>query len=188
MTDSLLPVCDRDDILPAYRDTPIADLLTYHNLDAPHRLYDQALLLVGMCMDHRQRLRIPERFAHVMRVGGVRLRMLEFQISFAISVGRVRAVALVGHDQCGMTNLAARRAEFVRGMIERAGWGRYRAATHFDSLALQFEIGDATDFVCREVVHLRQQYPAVVVAPLMYRVSDGMLYQVYETQGEEAPR
>ncbi len=139
-------------------------------------------------MDHRLRLRIPERFAYVMCIGGARLSMLEFQISFAIAVGRVRAVAIVGHDRCGMVNLTARRSEFVHGMIERAGWDRYRAATHFDSLALQFEIGDATEFVCREVVHLRQQYPTVVVAPLMYRVSDGMLYQVDETQGEEGPR
>ena len=139
-------------------------------------------------MDHRLRLRIPERFAYVMRVGGARLCMLEFHISFVIAVGRVRALAIVGHDKCGMANLAARRAEFVRGMIKHAGWGRYRAANHFDSLALKFEIGDATEFVCREVVHLRQQYPTVVVAPLMYRVSDGMLYQVDETQGEEAPR
>ena len=65
MTGALLPVREGKDILPAYRDTPIADLLAYHNLASPHRPYDQAELLVGMCVDHRQRLRIPDRFAYI---------------------------------------------------------------------------------------------------------------------------
>ena len=30
-------------------------------------------------------------------------------------------------------------------------------------------------------------FAAVAVAPLMYRLSDGLLYQVDETQGEEVP-
>jgi len=188
MTGSLLPVRDRDHILPRYRNTPIADLLAYHNLASPHRSYDQAALLVGMCMDYRQRLRIPDRFAYIMRVGGARILRLEFQLSFAIAIGGVQAIALVGHDQCGMVNLGARRHAFVRGLITNAGWTRRKAETHFDSLAEQFEIGDAMVSVIRDAARLRQKYPAVAVAPLMYRLSDGLLYQVDETEVEEAPR
>jgi carbonic anhydrase len=188
MTGSLLPVRDRDDIVPGYRDTPIADLLAYHNLASPHRAYDEPELLVGMCMDHRQSLRIPDRFAYVMRVGGARILRLEFQISFAIAIGGVQAIAVVGHDQCGMVNLAARRQAFIRGLITKAGWSRRKAETHFDSLAEQFEIGEEIVSVLREAAQLRQKYPAVTVAPLMYRLSDGLLYQVDETQGEAAPR
>ena len=188
MTGSLLAVRDRNHIVPGYRDTPIADLLAYHNLAAPHRRYDQAELLVGMCMDHRQRFRIPDGFAYILRVGGARILRLEFQISFAIAIGGVQAIAVVGHDQCGMVDLAARRPEFIRGLITKAGWSRRKAETHFDSLAEQFEIGDATLSVLREATQLRQKYPTVTVAPLMYRLSDGLLYQVDETPGEEARR
>ena len=188
MTGSLLPVHDRGHIVPRYRDTPIADLLAYHSLASPHRAYDQAELLVGMCMDHRQRLRIPDGVAYIMRVGGARILRLEFQISFAIAIGGVQAIAVVGHDQCGMVNLGARRQAFIRGLITKAGWSRRKAESHFDSLAEQFEIGDATVSILREAAQLRQKYPAVAVAPLMYRLSDGLLYQVDETQGEEVPR
>ncbi len=135
-------------------------------------------MLVGMCMDHRKRLHIPERFAYVMRVGGARILRLEFQISFAIAVGGVKAIAVIGHDQCGMVGLHERRDAFVRGLVERAGWARPEAEAHFDQLSGHFEIGGAIESVVRETAQLRKKYPAVVVAPLMYLLSDGLLYQI----------
>jgi carbonic anhydrase len=36
---ALLPVNCRDDILPAHRTTPVAGVLAYNNLHAPHRRY-----------------------------------------------------------------------------------------------------------------------------------------------------
>lgn len=188
MTGSLLPLRDRDHIVPGYRGTPIADLLAYHNLALPQRACDQAGLLVGMCMDHRQRVRIPDRFAYIMHVGEARILRLEFHISFAVAIGGVQAIAVVGHDQCGMVDLGTRRQAFIRGVITKAGWSRRTAETHFVSLAVQVEIGDAIVSILREAAQLRQKYPAVAVAPLMYRLSDGLLYQVDETRGEKAPR
>ncbi len=79
-TQLLVPVNDQRDVPLAYRDTAIADLLAYHNLGASHRRYFQADLLVGMCMDHRKQLRIPENFAYVMRAAGANFRGLDFQI------------------------------------------------------------------------------------------------------------
>ncbi len=180
-TGPLIPVREAEDTLPAYRGTPIGDLLAYHNLGAPHRTYDGAELLVGMCMDHRKRLRIPERFAYVIRVGGARILPLEFQISFAIAVGGVQAIALIGHDQCGMVDLDTRRDEFIQGLVQRAGWERSEAEAHFDRLAGRFEIGGAVESVIREAAELRRKYPAIAVAPLMYLLSDGLLYQLDES-------
>jgi carbonic anhydrase len=131
-------------------------------------------------MDHRKRLRIPENFAYVMRSAGANFRGLEFQISFAVAVGGVRAIALIGHNQCGMVDLGARRSEFIHGLIDRAGWSRSRAERHFDGLMPQFEIGDAAELVHSQARDLQQQYPPLVVAPLMYDVEDGMLYQLDE--------
>ena len=104
------PVHDQRDVPMMYRGTAIADLLAYHNLDAHHRRYDQAALLVGMCMDHRKRLRIPENFAYIARAAGNYFLALQFQMSFAIAIGGVRAAAVIGHDQCGMSGLGDQRA------------------------------------------------------------------------------
>jgi carbonic anhydrase len=129
-------------------------------------------------MDHRQRLRVPLNFAYVLRTGGANFRGLEFQISFAIAVGGVRAVCLIGHDECGMAGLASQRESFVEGLMENAGWHREAAEKHFDALASRFEIGDAAEFVRSETDRLGRQYPEVLVAPLLYSVADGTLYQV----------
>ncbi|NIM01553.1 MAG: carbonic anhydrase, partial [Acidobacteria bacterium] len=72
------------------------------------------------------------------------------------------------------------RDAFVRGLVDRAGWGQPEAEAHFDRLAPQFEIGGAAESVVREAAVLRERYPAIVVAPLMYLLADGLLYQVDE--------
>ena len=60
-------------------------------------------------MDYRETLRIPDKFAYIMGTGGVDLRHNEFQISFAISVAELTAIGLVGHTNCGMVNLMAKK-------------------------------------------------------------------------------
>ena len=66
----LHPVESRDDIPQQYRDTPIGLLLEYHNLDRPHATYSSARLLIGMCMDNRKHLHIPDNFSFIIRSGG----------------------------------------------------------------------------------------------------------------------
>lgn len=176
----LIAVNAPQDILPAYRDTPIGRLLAYHNLNQPLDEYQQAELLIGMCMDNRKMLRIPDNFAYVLRTGGGNLRYSEFKVSYAVAIGRVRALALIGHTQCNMRNLMSRRREFVDGLVAQGGWEREWAETHFMNFAPMFEIGDEIDFVLSETKRLRQRYPRVLVAPLLYRVEDNRLYLVRE--------
>lgn len=175
----LVRVDDPADIPARYRDTPVGRLLAYHDLGAPFDAYDRAELLVGMCMDHRKNLRIPENFAYVLRSGGANLRYSEFKVSYAIAVGGVRAIALIGHSDCGMVDVMARREPFVDGLVE-AGWEPEEAREHFDRFAPMFEIGDAIDFTLSEAERLRLRYPKVLVAPLHYRVEDNRLYLVRE--------
>ena len=177
----LSPVVCSDDIFDAYRDTPVGELLEYHNLGRPFDTsYDRARLLVGMCMDHRKHLRIPENFAYIIRAGGANLRYSEFKVSYAISVGGVRAIALVGHTNCGMVNLMSRRELFIEGMVEGAGWERPYAEQHFNQFAPMFEIVDEVDFVLAEAKRLRHRYPKILVAPLIYRVENNQMYLVHE--------
>ncbi len=167
------------DVPAAWRGTPIGDLLEYHDLGRPFDEYPAARLLIGMCMDHRTQLRVPDNFAYILRSGGANLRPSEFKVSYAIAVGGVRAIALMGHTQCGMVNLHARRGQFVEGLID-AGWERDRAEQHFDVLAPHFEVVDAAEFVKLETARLRWRYPKVLVCPLIYRVEDNRIYIVPE--------
>lgn len=168
----LIPVCKKEDIPAAYRDTPIQWLLEYHNLEKPFENYSQAQLLIGMCMDYRKHLHIPENFAYIIRSGGANLRYSEFKVSYAIAVGGVRYIALIGHTQCGMVNLVDRKELFIKGLVEGAGWSREQAEDHFMSFSAHYEIGNETDFVFSEAQRLRLRYPQIMVVPLIYKVED----------------
>ncbi|MFZ5941533.1 MAG: carbonic anhydrase [Bacteroidota bacterium] len=173
-------ITNREDIFPEYRNTPIGLLLEYHNLGRQQENYDSAQLLVGMCMDNRKHLRMPDNFAYIIRSGGANLRYSEFKVSYAIAVGGIGHIALIGHNHCGMVNLIARREQFIDGLTEKAGWDRQFAEEHFNSYAPMFEIGNEIDFVLSEAQRIRNRYPKIMVAPLFYLVEDGMLYHVRE--------
>ena len=59
-------------------------------------------LLIGMCMDHRKDLTIPNEFAYVLRSAGANFRDSSFEISYAVA--------------------------FVQGLVDRAGWTAEKAA------------------------------------------------------------
>ncbi len=176
----LIAVTSHNDIPDEYRESPIGMLMEYHNLSRSYEAYTSAQLLIGMCMDHRKHLHIPDNFAYIIRTGGANLRYSEFKVSYAIAVGGVRAIALIGHTQCGMVNLIARKELFVRGLVETAGWEREQAEEHFHHYAPMFEIGNEVDFILSEVKRLRFRYPNILIAPLIYRVEDNKLYGVEE--------
>jgi len=177
---NLIAVNTAEDILPQYRNTPIGLLLEYHNLNRAYEVYSQAQLLVGMCMDNRKHLHMPDNFSFIIRSGGANLRYSEFKVSFAISVGGVRHIALIGHNNCGMVNLTSRREQFISGLVESAGWERERAEEHFIQFAPMYEIGNEAEFILSETVRLRNRYPKIQVAPMLYLVEDNKLYLIKE--------
>jgi len=164
------------DIPKNLRNTPFGELLRYHNLGEPFKKYDKARLTVCMCMDNRKQLRMPENFAYKLRTGGGNIRHSEFKVSYSIGIGGVRHVAMIAHDNCGMSSLIDRRGAFIKGMVKNAGWTRKRASEYFASYAPLFEIGDEAEFVLAEARRLNHKYPKVKVLPLFYRLADGKLY------------
>jgi carbonic anhydrase len=144
---SLLPIKSIDDIHPEYRHTPIGLLLEYHNLNRPFDTYEKAQILVGMCMDNRKHLHMPDNFGFIIRSGGANLRSSEFKVSYAIAVGGVKHIVLIGHNNCGMVNIISRQKEFIDGLVSSAGWDKGRAEEHFDHFAPMFEIGNEKDFM-----------------------------------------
>src|SRR3990172_7478632 len=159
ITNRLVAVLTSEDIFTEYKNSPLGLLLEYHNLNRPLDEYATAQLLIGMCMDNRKHLRIPDNFAFIIRAGGANLRYSEFKVSYAIAIGGVRSIALIGHNDCGMVNLAAKRDQFVQGLVENAGWEREWAEEHFMRFAHMFEIGNEVDFVLSEAKRLRLRYP-----------------------------
>jgi carbonic anhydrase len=176
----LLSIDSIDQIPSEYRSTPIGLLLEYHNLDRPFEPYASARLLIGMCMDNRKHLRTPDNFSFIIRSGGANLRYSEFKVSYAIAVGGVRHIALIGHSNCGMVNLIARKAQFIDGLVDSAGWDRQAAEDHFTQFAPMFEIGNEVDFILSETKRLRLRYPNIMVAPMHYSVENSRLSVIRE--------
>lgn len=176
----LITIDSIDDIPSQYQGTSIGSLFEYHNLNRQHKKYASAELLIGMCMDNRKQLHIPDNFAFILRAGGANLRYSEFKVSYAIAIGNVRCIALVGHNQCGMVNLIDRKEKFIRGLVENSGWQTQAAEEHFDHFAPMFEVGNEIDFTISEVKRLRLRYPKTLVVPILYRVEDNRLYLISE--------
>lgn len=176
---SLVPVVTAQDILPAYLGTPVETLLRFHNLREPlPATYGSPALLIAMCMDHRKDLTIPNEFAYVLRAAGADLRDSGFEISYAVAVGGVSTIVLIGHTDCGMADVTKKRDRFVHGLVDRGGWVADAARKHFDEFAHRHEIGDPIAFTVAETKRLRLQYPKLLVAPLLYAVENDRLAQV----------
>jgi carbonic anhydrase len=135
---------------------------------------------VGMCMDHRKDLTLPNEFAYVLRAAGGNLRDSEFEISYAVSIGGVSTIALLAHTDCGMANVTDKREAFVQGLVARGGFKEDAAADQFSKFAARYEIGDPAEFALNEAVRLRRLYPNLLVAPLLYTVEDDRLLQLSE--------
>lgn len=168
------------DIPEKYLNTPIGLLLEYHNLNREFESYSNAQLLIGMCMDNRKHLHIPDNFAFIIRSGGANLRYSEFKVSFAIAVGGVKHIALIAHSNCGMVNLMSKKNQFIEKLSENAGWTTEQAEEHFNNYAPMFEINNETDFILSETQRLRQRYPKVQIAPMYYKLEDNLLYMIKE--------
>ncbi|MFC2151840.1 carbonic anhydrase [Bacteroidota bacterium] len=178
--DRLITIKSTNHISPKYRQTPIGQFLKYHNLNQSFHTYDNPQLLIGTCVDNRVHLRIPGNFAYMVRAGGANMRYNEFKISYAIAFGKVKHIALIGHNHCGMSNLEARKDQFVEGLIETAGWNREQAEQHFAQDYPYSEIGNEIDFILNESKRLKTLYPKIQIAPMMYLVEDKQLYFIQE--------
>lgn len=175
MKHKIIPINKKSDIPKKYRNTPVGLLLEYHNLNRKFDTYSEAKLLIGMCMDNRKHLNIPENFAYIIRSGGANLRYSEFKVSYAIAVGKVDYITLIAHNNCGMVNLISKKGEFIKGLVKRAGWTKDAAEEHFMNLVLLHEIGNEVEFIIGETARLKKKYPKIEIVPLYYKVEDNRL-------------
>lgn len=180
----IIKITCEEQIPDIYIGTPIYELLSYQNLGKEFKIYNSANLLIGMCMDNRKQLRIPENFAYIIRTGGANLRYSEFMVSYAIALGGVKYIAIIAHDNCGMVNLISNRAQFVEGLCRNVNWSRKRSEEHFMNYAPMFEIDNEVEFVVNESQRLSEKYPGVQVVPLFYTIEDNMLNMILESSSQ----
>ncbi len=176
----LVTISNQNDIFREYQNTPIGLLLEYHNLRKDFDDYEKAQLLIGMCMDNRKHLHIPDNFSYIIRSGGGNLRYSEFKVSYAVAIGKIKHIALIGHSNCGMVNLFSKKDDFINGLVENAGWEPEWAKEHFMHFSPMFEIGNEVDFLLSETKRLRLRYPKITIAPMYYKVEDNLLYLINE--------
>ena len=174
----LIAILSKKDIPECLLNTPIADLLKYHNLSDNFKNYENAELAIVMCMDNRKQLNIPNKFAYILRTAGARITGSEFKLSFAIGFGDIKHVVLIGHTNCGMVNLINKKDKIIQGLIRNAGWTKEQSESHFSSYAPFFEIENEVDFVVSESKRLKEKYPKIMFVPMIYKVEDGKLYLI----------
>ena len=174
----LISICNEKDIPDNLLNTPIADLLQYHNLSMEFKEYSTAQVAIVMCMDNRKQLNIPGKFAYILRTAGARITGSEFKLSFAIGFADIKFVALIAHTNCGMVNLTSKKEKIVDGLIKNAGWTKEQAENHFNSFAPFFEIENEKEFIVSEGKRLKEKYPPIIFVPMLYNVDDNKLYLI----------
>lgn len=172
------PVRSPADILPEWRATPIGDLLAAVNLRVVPPVAARPAVLVARCWEDQAPLGLPAGFALELRAPGGVLKRSAFDVSWAIAEAGIRAIAIVGHDDCGLVGLRGRRDEFVARLVDVAGWERPAAEQHFDHWSDLVEVADPAEAARDEARRLRLRYPAIPVAPLLRRAADGALLQL----------
>ena len=176
----LLEITSKELIPLEYIGTPVADLIEYQNFNREFEEYDSAQILVGMCMDNRKQLRIPHNFAYILRTGGANLVYKEFKISYAVAIGGVKYMVLIGHNNCGMVDLMSKKEAFVEGLCKHGGSKSEKAEEHFMFWVNDFDIENEIEFTYKETKRLSEIYKGITIVPLYYSLEDNMLSIIEE--------
>lgn len=164
-----------DEIPEPWRDTPIEGLIRAENMG--QRLEEKVgepQLLIATCIEFRYALPIPRMYAYVIRRASGRLNGSEFSMAYVLAQG-VRHLALIGHNDCGMTKVAEKRQSLIDALIDQ-GWNPDRAEDYINANAARHMIPDELEGLKREYIRLRRIFKKLVVAPMFVDLSDTHLF------------
>lgn len=175
---NLIEVNSELDIFQKYLNTPFEDLLKFQNLERNEDIVDSPQLIVGMCMDNRKTLRIPQNFAFVIRTAGNNMKGQEFAISYAVGVGQIKYLALIAHTDCGMAAVLDRKEAYISGLNKMIAMSPDDGLQLFSDFAHKHYIGNEVEFVVKEANRIKKLYPKLEIAPFLYKVENNKLYQI----------
>jgi len=163
-----------EDIPTRWRGTPIEDLFGAHNFRKPIESTGEPKLLVVTCIEYRFRPEVPSAFAYVSRSAGGRMFGSEFSLSYILAKG-VRHMALIGHNDCGMTKVEEFRPKLIEALVDQ-GWDPCRAEDFVGQNAGRYMMKDEIDALKREFMRLRQLVPKMEIAPLFVSLMSQRLH------------
>jgi carbonic anhydrase len=172
--DRLLPLHTKDAIPAEWKGTPIESFIATINYGEPIAASERPQLLIVTCIEFRFSLKIPPRYAYVIRRASGRLVGSEFVMSFILSQG-VKDVVLVGHNDCGMTKVAENAPNMVAALVQQ-GWHKERAEEFIRHHAARHAIQDEVDALKDEYQRLHRLFKNVRIAPLLACLAEMKLY------------
>lgn len=174
-SDQLIPMNCVDDIPEDWRDTPIGALIRSENFGEPIEVAVQRpQLLIATCIEFRYALPVPRMYSYIIRRASGRLNGSEFSMAYVISQG-VNHVALIGHNDCGMTKVDVSKPKLVEALVGQ-GWNQDRAEDFINWQSARHEMKDELDGLKREYKRLKRLFKKLVIAPMFVDLADTHLY------------
>jgi len=174
----LLRVTKFEDVPLFLRTTPIETLLKCQNMgEIDGNQSQDPDLVIGMCIDYRKSLALPQNCAYVIRRTGANMEGSEFSIALALSSG-IEYMALIAHNHCVMSDPHVKRGSFIASLTGNHGWSEDQAASFFDQHASSREIDDAIDFSIKEARRLSNLFCGLKVVPMLFMLEDNLIYLV----------
>lgn len=173
----ITPLSSRADLPPRWLGSPIEDFVAAHNFDKPIEGGTDPRLLIVSCIEYRFSPSVPHSFAYVMRTAGGRLSHesgSEFALSYILAKG-VRHIAMIGHNDCGMTKVPQFKPNLVKALVEQ-GWEEAKAQTFIDDNADRFAMDDEIESLEREYTRMRELFKNVEIAPLFVSLASSRLH------------
>jgi carbonic anhydrase len=170
----LRPILSKNDIPSRWHGTPIDALISAHNFDTPIESTGKPELLIATCIEFRFQPRVPAFYAYEIRRASGRVIGAEFTVTYALAKG-VKHVALIGHNDCGMTQVAP-NAELMIDTLVAQEWPRAEAEHYVKSRGPRHAITDEVDALRDEYQRLRRLFRHVEIAPLFAALGNDKLY------------
>jgi carbonic anhydrase len=110
----------------------------------------------------------------MMRRASGRMIGSEFSLAYTLAKG-VKHLALIGHNDCGMTKVAEHKDSMIDALIEQ-GCHRDRAEDYVIMHAALYAITDEIDSLRSEYMRLRRLFRKLEIAPLFLSLANSKLY------------
>ncbi len=173
----LSQIVNKEDVPPRWKGSPIEALINAHNFDEAIESASEPKLLIVSCIEYRFRPEVPSMYAYVIRTAGGRLTLdtgSEFALSYILAKG-VRHIALIGHNDCGMTKVEQFKPKLTEALIQQ-GWETEKANSFIEEHSPRFQMGDEIDALKREFQNLKDQFKKVEIAPLFVSLASARLH------------
>lgn len=170
----LFPIDVANDVPERWHGTPIETLILSHNFEHVIESTGEPQLLIATCIEFRYQPKVPPSFAYVIRRASGRMVGSEFSLAYTLAKG-VRHLALVGHNDCGMTKVAEHKQAMIDALVEQ-GWYPDRAEDYVSMHASRYAIKDELDSLKHEYLRLRRLFRNLEIAPLFLSLANSKMY------------